>query len=419
MDARRAPQGLHAEDRIALGLSAAHLFYLVIFSMSGWGIISSRIPGVVSFPAGVLLIAIGIALAWGRPAGRPLDRWVWLYVAYRARPRRGGPPSAAPDHPIDPAEPAPATRGAEQAVPPTPAAARGDRGIKLSLPNGTATLGDWHKPLLAHQKSPGAGRRRARRCAFFSYRGGTGKTSLAAEVASLLASCTVGSTGRPTRVALLDLDISSSSLGVRLGLDGPCLSDLQAAPDIDAALMERVLLRHESGARVALGPAPGPGTADPYAGLIPRVARLFAYLDEQQFDVVLVDLRGTTGDLDGYALEAVDAIYYVFTPTPCGIFDLYRGVAQLRRTGQRAKLRLVLNHADADVDISEVLGDLRMDAVAEIPTLAAIAAAEGAHLPACLSNDSVGEVLRDLALSIYPDAVASATDSLQVAPVRR
>lgn len=396
MDARRAPQGLHAEDRIALGLSAAHLFYLVTFSMSGWAVISSRLPGVVSIPAGFLLIVIGVALAWARPAGRPLDRWVWLYLAYRARPRRGAPPSVAVMHPMGASADA---QIVEEPASVLPGPERKDRGIQLTLVK--------------------EARRRARRCAFFSYRGGTGKSALAAEMASLLAATTVGSMGRPTRVALLDLDISSSSLGVRLGLDGPSLSDLLAGPDIDAATLERVLLRHESGARVALAPAPGPAVSDPYGGLIPRLARLLAYLDEQRFDVVLVDTRGTTGDLDGYVLEAVDDIYYVFTPTACGIFDLYRGVAALRRAGHRAKLRLVLNHAHAGVDIREVLGDLRMDTVAEIPTLAALAAAEGAHLPACLADPSTGEALQDLALSIYPDALAGAPAGRQEAPLRR
>lgn len=384
MDARRAPQGLHAEDRVALGLSASHLFYLVTFSLTGWAIISSRLPGFISVPVGVLLIGAGVALAWARLGGRPLDRWAWLFIAYQARPRKGLPSTVLA---VD-----------------SPAAARGDddlAGRVLVLPTRERVRG--RTP--GRAPGLGGGARKARRCVFFSYRGGTGKSALAAETAALLAASAPGRGDVPARVALLDLDIASSTLCIRLGIDGANLGDLVSAQQPDEATMERVLLRHESGVRVVLAPNPGLLMTDAYGGLIPRLAALLAYLDEQRFDVVLFDLHGVGGDLDGYVLEAVDEIYYVFTPTPCGVFDLYRGVASLRRAGHRAKLRLVLNHADATIDLAEVFADLGLAPVAEIPTLPAVSAAENSHVPASMDDSSMGEVLRDLALSVWPDAL--------------
>ncbi|MGI8608167.1 MAG: hypothetical protein ACR2MY_02895 [Candidatus Dormibacteria bacterium] len=426
MDARRAPQGLQAEDRIALGLSAPHLFYLVIFSLTGWAIISSRLPGVIAFPCGLTLIATGVALAWGGFGGRPLDRWAWLYLAYRARPRGGTPATAASAVSAARAEPEKDLDAAplEERIIVLPVGTRriSHQGVNLhqaQLHDTQLHAAQLHAAQLHHTH-------RTRRCAFLSYRGGTGTSTLATETAVLIARSTQGGAVRPTSVALLDLDLKSSSMGIRLGLQGADLGDILRAPDLDVATIERVLLRHESGARCLLAPTGGLATADPYQGLIPRLAIVLAYLD-QHFDVVLLDLKGRGDDLEGYVLEAVDDIYYVFTPTAPGIFDLYRGVAALRRAGHRDKLRLVLNHADRSVDLSEVVSDLRLAPVAEIPTLTAIGEAESRHRPASLSDDSSGEALRDVVLSVWPDSVfdsgspwtEEAVAATQRAPLRR
>jgi hypothetical protein len=50
LEGRRAPQGLDAEDRIALGLSAQHLAYLVISSLVVYTLLTSHLPGVVEVP---------------------------------------------------------------------------------------------------------------------------------------------------------------------------------------------------------------------------------------------------------------------------------------------------------------------------------------------------------------------------------
>jgi MinD-like ATPase involved in chromosome partitioning or flagellar assembly len=45
LEGRRAPQGLAAEDRLAFGLTASHLSYLVIGSLTGYAILASGLPG--------------------------------------------------------------------------------------------------------------------------------------------------------------------------------------------------------------------------------------------------------------------------------------------------------------------------------------------------------------------------------------
>ena len=369
-------------------MSATHLFYLVIFCMSGWAVLTSHLPSVLALPVGATLIFAGAALAWGRAGGRPLDRWAWLFFAYRARPRRG-------------AEVSPPAGPVMRTATGSTDAAVADRVVQLSA--------------AARARAPrGVGvpatrvERRARRCLFFSYRGGSGKSALAAETAALLSTTAAGA-GRPLRVALLDLDVVSSTMGVRLGLTGPGVAELLGVPGNDYAVMESVLQRHESGARVLLAPLGGPATADAYSSLIPRISVLLAYLDSQGFDVIVIDTKGASGDLDGYLFEAVDDIYYVFSPTAPGICDLYRGVGALRRAGHRAKVRLVLNHADAAIDLREVYADLRLEPVAEIPSLPVIADAEDRHVPASLTDTFMAEALRDLVDSMCPDGGAART----------
>jgi len=86
---------LAAEDRLAFGLTASHLSYLVVGSLAGYAILASGLPGLLKYPAGLLFIGVGALLAWGRLGRRPLDTWAWLAARYYLRPRRS--PTAAPD----------------------------------------------------------------------------------------------------------------------------------------------------------------------------------------------------------------------------------------------------------------------------------------------------------------------------------
>ena len=96
MEGRRAPQGLGAEDRLAFGLTATHLSYLVFGSLGGYAFLASGLPGLVKYPLGFALIGAGALLAWGRIANRPLDTWAWLAARYYLRPRRSAAPRSEP-----------------------------------------------------------------------------------------------------------------------------------------------------------------------------------------------------------------------------------------------------------------------------------------------------------------------------------
>lgn len=381
MDGRRAPQGLDAEDRIAFGLTAPRLFYLLIFSMAGWAFLSSQLPLAVRTPPGVLLLAAGAALAWGRIAGRPLDRWALLYGAFLLRPRRSLIPDVARPEVGIVAEPA-------LTILPAP------------IPAGTIDGGYEERErhnVLQLPRAANARGRRAKRVVFFSLRGGSGKSTLACELAAGLAAGAWddGAGIFPPRLALLDLDLRSSTMCVATGLNGPSLGDVASAPVIDEAIIETSLLRHESGTRVML--APPRVSAD--GGFLPAVARVLSCVDEQGFDFVILDVTGGIDDLNGYVPQVVDEIYYVFTVTAGGVYDLYRGIEALRRLGHCDKIRDVANRCDG-ADLSEVLGDLRGMLTASLPTSASVARAAESHRCAVLDDPATAEVLRPLALSI-------------------
>lgn len=372
MDGARAPQGLDAEDRIALGLGASHLFYLVIFSMSGWALLSSPLPLIVRGPAGVVVLCAGVVLAWGRVAGRPLDRWISLYVRFRLRPRQ--PPALA------------------SAAPPAEAV--------LDHPAAPAIVPLANVPIASPSPVPSPGPTRARRVAFYSQSGGCGKTCLAFECATLVARLS------GLRVAVIDLDLLSSTMRVRSGLYGPGWDDLLTAAQLDAAAMEGVLLRHPGGARVVLGPTEVP----PAERAARCVTALCEHLDSQGYALVVFDigtaaLEQASGVVRS-ALRQVDAIYCVLNPTAGGVMGAYRAVAGLRRLGFRHQVKLVLNRHDAPVSLDEVVGDLKVDLVASVPTLAGIARAEQSHFPACMEDETVSDALFPLAEDIFPDMSA-------------
>jgi Mrp family chromosome partitioning ATPase len=371
MDGRRAPQGLNAEDRIAFGLTAPHLFYLVAFSMTGWGLLSSHLPAVVRVPPGLALVALGAAMAWVRIAGRPLDRWIFLYAQYRVRPRRS-PQSAAPAVPTSNLITLPLA-------------------ITTERP-GRVVAADEASPVLPMRAPSG---RRARRVAFFSLRGGTGKSTLATEVAAGLAAGKWGDLA--PRVALFDLDMRASTTCIRLGLDTGDAPGVDHDHEVDDAATERALLRHESGVRVLPAPHGGLrlGPAD--------VARLLNHVDKNGFDLVLVDLPSGLDDLNSYVLETVDEIYYVFEPTAAGVFDLYRGIRTLRALGHGGKIHGAQNRVGLDTDMTEIVGDLRIPILVAMYASPDIARAEDAHRPAVLESDEVCRTLRSLAVAVYPD----------------
>jgi pilus assembly protein CpaE len=128
-----------------------------------------------------------------------------------------------------------------------------------------------------------------------STKGGTGKTSIAVNVAVSFAE-------RGLRTLLIDLDVQFGDVGIVLGLDRPTktLYDLTASPgEVDAEKLRGYLLRHGSGLHIL--PAP----LRPEVGESIDAARIAAVLQTARgmYDAIVVD---TAPLFDGPMLTALD-----------------------------------------------------------------------------------------------------------------
>jgi MinD-like ATPase involved in chromosome partitioning or flagellar assembly len=249
-----------------------------------------------------------------------------------------------------------------------------------------------------------------RRVTFFSLNGGSGRTTLATEVAAILAArgrhLAADGTARPLHVALLDLDLRSATVAVRLGIAQPTLTDYIARGG-DPTHLDACMVRHSSGLRALLGP-PKPVASGPAALEPARVAEVVHRLERDGAQFIVVDVTAELGAVTTWVLSAVHDIYVVITPTASGVQDAYRTTEALRRLGLAHKLRYVVNRARGVHDLTEVMGDLGGRITAIIPYDAAIEDAENNHRIAALDGTSnAAAALHDLAASLYPALSAS------------
>jgi MinD-like ATPase involved in chromosome partitioning or flagellar assembly len=250
-----------------------------------------------------------------------------------------------------------------------------------------------------------------RRVTFFSLNGGSGRTTLATEVACILAArgrhLAADGTVRPLHVALLDLDLRSATVAVRLGIAHPTLGDYLSS-GADPARLDSCMVRHPSGMRALLGPpkplAGGAGALEPA-----RVAEIVHRLERDGAQFVIVDVSADLGAVTTWVLSAMHDVFVVITPTASGVQDAYRTTEALRRLGLGHKLRYVVNRARSTPDLDEVMGDLGGRIAAVVPYDPAIEDAENHHsITALAGSGPAARALHDLAALLYP-SLAPAT----------
>jgi MinD-like ATPase involved in chromosome partitioning or flagellar assembly len=222
---------------------------------------------------------------------------------------------------------------------------------------------------------PAAQRDGPRRVTFFSLRGGTGRSTLATELACLLAA-SHSEASPPLKVALIDLDLRSPTVGVRLGTPEKTLLDYALAPPEDRALAD-FMITHASGARVLLGPQ---RTVHPEWPVTPALLReMLRELDMDGFDLVVLDVSPEMSSVTTTALCACDDVFIVVVPTAGGVQDAYRSTEALRRLGLRHQLRYIVNRSRPGTDLSEPMADLGGQMIGDIPDDDSVVAAENAH----------------------------------------
>jgi len=246
-----------------------------------------------------------------------------------------------------------------------------------------------------------------RRITFFSLNGGSGRTTLACEVAGILAAHgrhqgPADVQAQPLRVALLDLDLRCATVAVHLGVPQPSVWDWVVSTDADPARLDDFMVGHRSGLRALLGPQK-PMTTSGAALTSAHVADVVHELERQGTHFIIIDIAGDLSEVSQWVLNAVHDIFVVITPTASGIQDCYRSTESLRRMGLRHKLAYVVNRSRGHFELGETMSDLGGRISAEIPYHVRIEDAENQHRLLGLDGDgAAAESLHALAALIYP-----------------
>ncbi|HEY8674312.1 MAG TPA: AAA family ATPase [Candidatus Dormibacteraeota bacterium] len=426
MDPIEFADGFDRPDRIAFGLSGGQLAVVMVGALGAYSLVRSPLPAAFADPVAAVLVAVAAGLGWLRVGGRPVLDWAIFAGLFLLRPRRGvvryamaveevpswfgGSKTSA----IDPRAPAsipsraPLTTEATRSAPPRspdlepePISAPRAPIIELFAPRQPRPA---REPTGATNVSLTARRDGPRRVTFFSLRGGTGRSTLATELACILAASHGQDVAAP-KVALLDLDLRSPTVGVRLGAPEQTLLDYALAPPEDRSVRD-FMITHSSGARVLLGPQ---RAVNPEWPVTPALLReVLRELDMEGFDLVVLDVSPDLSPLTTAAITACDDVFVVVVPTAGGVQDAYRSTEALRRLGLRHQLRYIVNRSRPGTDLTEPMADLGGQLVGDIPDDDSIVSAENAHRLVGLDDSGPAAIaLRRLARRVGSELRAS------------
>jgi MinD-like ATPase involved in chromosome partitioning or flagellar assembly len=401
MDQIEFADGFDRPDTLAFGLGSGQLAVVMAGALAAYSLVRSPLPPGIADPVAVVMAAAAAGLGWVRVAGRPALDWAVFAGLFWMRPRRGvtqwalatatlSDGASAEESPAAPAirlfgrrsggqtpsstPPGDQPSGDRRPTPtPGPTDPAGAAASTDAAPAQTARspLGPNILPTLRPPTRAGG----ARRVTFFSLRGGTGRSTLATELACLIASSESADHPAPL-VALVDLDLRSPSVAIRLGTPERTVVDYALAPPEDRAVID-FMVRHASGARVLLGPQ---SVVNPEWPVTPALLReVLRELDMEGFDLVVLDICPELNPLTTTAICACDDVFVVVVPTAGGVHDAYRSTEALRRLGLRHQLRYIINRSRASTDLGEAMGDLGGQVIGDIPDDDAVITAENAH----------------------------------------
>ncbi|HEY9287764.1 MAG TPA: MinD/ParA family protein [Candidatus Dormibacteraeota bacterium] len=450
----RIPQGLNGEDQFVLGLSVTRLAALLLGLLAAYTILHLSLPAPVQLIGAGLAALIGAAIAWVRPEGRSLIHWMTAAIEYYVATNQGtGPaqvitavqqaPTVAPApprkpkfqvlgnriHPDDQSSPIDRAQSSEaRRVSPNAinflANEPNDDVIELPDDSPLATpTGSTTQTLQTSTPAPvylGG----TQIITFFSTKGGTGRTTLATEVACLLAMKGAyreapGGLVQPLRVALVDFDLGSANVSARIGMAQPTLLDFLCDSSVQAPDPLDFLIRHpNTGLDVLLGPSKClTGDRAELMG-VSQAAHVLSSLKGAGYHFVILDIASGLGDLETYLLEAATRVFCVVTPTAGSIQSLYRGVEALRRLGLGSKLSYVANKMRGHLSLDETLSDLNGRLAASVPYDPAFDSAENDHRPLAVQHANAAvRALLQLAASAYPALELPASEPSGFSPL--
>jgi MinD-like ATPase involved in chromosome partitioning or flagellar assembly len=417
----RIPHELSGEDQFILGLSVTRLAALVLGLLAAYTILHLSLPAPIQLLAAAIAALSGAAIAWIRPEGRSLVHWALAAIEFKLTERfeeassPSGRHGAAPNQQLQSPRPRLSLVAAGvrpvSSEPPGPAPMSPVDAEVIELPDsdeGTtadeAASRDSETAAAAPVYLGGP-----QVIAFFSTKGGTGRTTLATEVAALLAMKgryreSPSSAPQRLRVGLIDFDLGSANISARLGIAQPTMLDYLCDLTLPHPDPRDFIIRHPATRLdVMLGPSKClSGDRAELLG-VAQAAHILTTFKSTGYQFLILDISATLGDLETYLLEATTRIYCVVTPTAGSVQSLYRGVEALRRIGLGAKLRYVANKMRDGFNLSEPMGDLNGSLVACIPYDPVFDTSENRHEPLVVRGHGASiDALTVLAASIYP-----------------
>jgi pilus assembly protein CpaE len=203
-----------------------------------------------------------------------------------------------------------------------------------------------------HHASPldGADEPRGQLTVVFSVKGGTGKSTIATNLAAGLASLF------SMRTLLVDANLWFGDLGVLLNLTSARSSfDVCGTEDPDLFALPKAVVSHESGASVLLRP-PDPLSVEKikprnFVDAIERYRSLYEH--------VIVDCAASLDELNLDLLESASRILLVVTPEMGALHNTARFLGLAERLDLADKISLILNRSNSGInteDLSRMLG---------------------------------------------------------------
>ena len=214
----------------------------------------------------------------------------------------------------------------------------------LALPSATPAAHAQHGPLDQADDS------RGQLTVVFSVKGGSGKSTIAANLAAGMASLF------SLRTLLVDANLWFGDLGVLLNLNSTRSSfDVCGTEDPDLFALPKAVVPHDSGASVLLRP-PDPLSVEKikprnFVDAIDRYRSLYEH--------VIVDCAASLDELNLDLLESATRILLVVTPEMGALHNTARFLGLAERLGQSDKISLVLNRSNSGInteDLSRMLG---------------------------------------------------------------